>query len=128
VFKNIILKKGSGYGLRYHYYPKQDTLCLLIPEGRLNEYDLQDGIVHEITEAFLRKIVKQLENYFLDDDQMDRWVFLNYKNFEEPFHAVTTLSGERYDLVAHYYDYLEDQFRKAQLSHSSLPKDGFFKS
>lgn len=127
MFKNIILQKGFKYGLEYHYYPKQDTLSLYISEERINEDDLANGITHEITEAFLRKLLKKIENYFLSDAQMEDWSAFEHKRFEEPFHAVATLSGDRYDLVAHYYDYLEEQFRKAQLSHCSLPKGRFFK-
>jgi hypothetical protein len=108
------LTKGSGYGLFYTYYPKQDTLRLRIPEQRLDQDDLENGLTHELTEAFLRKLVKELENYFVTDEEMETKAVYHHNFVEEPFHAVATLSGDRYDFVAHYYDFLEAKFEEAQ--------------
>jgi CRP-like cAMP-binding protein len=105
VFRHIGLNKGIGYGFRYTYYQRTDVLHLYIPEERLNEYDFEFGLTHELTEAFLRKLLARLENYTVSD--CDEKI--------ETFHNVATLSGERYDFIAHYYDYLEDQLANASL-------------
>jgi hypothetical protein len=98
------LRKEHGYGLKYRLYQKHDIIYLYIPEERLTEYDLELGLTHELTEAFLRKLITRLENYTVSDE--DERI--------EPFHNIATLSGERYDFIAHYYDFLEDQLAKAE--------------
>ena len=98
------LHRIGGYGFEYRFYAKWDVLRLFIPEERLNESDFELGLNHELTEAFLRKLVTELEDYSVCD--ADERI--------EAFHNIATLSGGRYDFIAHYYDYLEDQLAKAE--------------
>lgn len=102
MFEHIDLKKGYGYGFEYHLYAKTDTLVVFCPEERLNEYDFEFGLCHEFTEATLRLVVNELENYWQEDGDLST----------DTFHAVATLSLPRYDFVAHFHDFLESEFKR----------------
>lgn len=103
MLEHIDLKKTYGYGFRYTLNPNTDVLTIFCSEERLNEYDFEYGLCHELIEATLRLIVKELENHWKPDGDEEG---------TEAFHASATLSLPRYDLIAHYHDYLETELEK----------------
>jgi hypothetical protein len=103
MLEHINLKKAFDYGFRYILNPNTDEIIIYCPEQRLDEYDFEYGLCHELTEATLRLIVKELENHWRPDGD---------EGGTEPFHASATLSLPRYDFIAHYHDYLETEFEK----------------
>jgi len=100
MLEHIDLKKNFEYGFRYCLNADTDTIIVYCPDQRLDDYDFEFGLTHELTEATLRLVVKELENYWISDDN----------SIMEVFHISATLSLPRYDFIAHFYDFLEAEF------------------
>lgn len=101
MFEHIDLKEGIGYGFRYNLYPKQDVLILYCSKKRLDKPDFDLGLCHELVEATLRLVVKELENYWKEDDDAEG---------NDYFHNATLLSLPKYEFIAWEYDFTEKDF------------------